>query len=152
MNSGMRNQEVIEDDPEHFWERFCAFAVEFGVAPEPLGSPLLEVITPLGTLYAFDRSLASYGSKAKGILHAQVQTWQSLEAEAPAPQSAIHKGGGRYELSGVVENHIDKHFFVLNAGTPPACRFVLWGEQVPEVGLTIKALLAPPLMVFREGK
>lgn len=133
----------LEDSPEGFWERFSEHAVVLGVSPEPLGSPMLELLTPYGPLFVFDRGLIPLSSSSERfILHAQVKSWQDTRREP----SVEHLGGGRYQLVGQVSQHLSGVCFVLQVGSLP---LVLAGQDKPSLGSTVEATLYPPLMAFR---
>lgn len=140
---------ILEDSPESFWERFSQYAQIWPVSPEPLGSPVLEVLTPWGVLYVFDRSLTPFsGEKALLIIHGQVERWE-VASEASAIE---HLGGGRYRVQGRVEAVLDSRYFLLDlAGAQQEGRLhlVLASSRLPELGTPIQAHLASPLMAFR---
>jgi len=143
------SRRVLEESPEYFWERFSQYAQTWLVSPEPLGSPLLEVLTPLGPLFAFDRTLAPFTkSETSLIFHGQVTKWESAQNT-----SAIqHLEGGRYRISGRVEAVLDASFFVLkveDTAGETSTLFVLAAQNPPDVGRWVTVQLAPPLMVFR---
>lgn len=140
---------ALEDSPESFWERFCNFAQTWPVSPEPLGSPLLEVLTPWGPLFVFDRTLTPFsGEAALLILHGQALDWEP----APATPAIEHLGGGRYQVTGRVAQVLDPQYFVLevdgekNEGN---LQIVVAAANSPSPGMQIRAQLASPLMVFR---
>lgn len=143
---------VLEDSPESFWERFSYHAQTWPVGPEPLGSPLLEVLTPWGPLFAFDRTPTLFsGEEALLIVHGQVEDWEPT-SDAPAIE---YLGGGRYKVTGRVEEVLDAQYFVLrldNLDSEINLQIVLaaanW-PNLPSPGMRIQAYLAPPLMVFR---
>ncbi len=143
------NRMVLEESPEHFWERFAQYAQTWPVSPEPLGSPLLEVLTPLGPLFAFDRALVPIsGSQTPLIFHGQVDHWETTQNT----NAVQHLGGGRYQMTGRVTAVLDDGFFVLQAqgsGAEAALQLVLSAQTPPTTGSWITVHLAPPLMVFR---
>lgn len=140
---------VLEDSPESFWERFSQYAQIWPVSPEPLGSPVLEVLTPWGVLYVFDRSLTPFaGEKALLIIHGQVERWEVVSG-IPAIE---HLGGGRYRVQGRVEAVLDSRYFLLGlaeAQQEGRLHLVLASSRLPELGAPIQAQLASPLMAFR---
>ncbi|KIQ55370.1 hypothetical protein [Meiothermus taiwanensis] len=140
---------ALEDSPESFWERFAQYAQTWPVSPEPLGSPVLEVLTPWGVLYLFDRGITPFfGGEASLLIHGQVVHWEAA-SEAPAIE---HLGGGRYKVRGRVEALLDNRYFLLGlagAGQENRLHLVLAGSRLPELGTPIQAHLAPPLMAFR---
>ncbi len=150
MNAVIRaNRNVLEDSPEYFWERFSQYAQTWPVSPEPLGSPLLEVLTPLGPLFAFDRTLVPFtGHETPLVFHAQVDRWELAQSGA----SVQPLGGGRYRMTGQVETVLDELFFVFRVQTPSSetyVRLVLSAQNPPAPGNWITLELLPPLMVFR---
>ncbi|MCS7067384.1 MAG: hypothetical protein RMK51_01970 [Meiothermus sp.] len=143
------NRVTLEESPEYFWERFSAYAQTWPVSPEPLGSPLLEVLTPLGPLFAFDRTLVPFsGSETPLIVHGQVEHWEATQT-TPALQ---HLGGGRYQMTGRVEAVLNKAFFVLQVqgpGNETPLQAVLAAPNPPDLGSWVSVQLRAPLMVFR---
>ncbi|WP_297560396.1 hypothetical protein [Meiothermus sp.] len=148
MNATIRRV-ALEDSPESFWERFSNYAQTWPVSPEPMGSPLLEVLTPWGPLFVFDRTLTPFsGEEALFIVHGQALHWEPT-SDAP---SVEHLGGGRYKVTGRVEKVLDAHYFVLeldDASNEKNLQIVLAAANSPSPGMLIKVHLAPPLMVFR---
>ncbi|GEM84503.1 MAG: hypothetical protein KatS3mg074_053 [Meiothermus sp.] len=150
MNAAIRsNRMVLEESPEYFWERFSQYAQTWPVSPEPLGSPLLEVLTPLGPLFAFDRTVVPFsGDETPLIFHGQVEHWEATQNT----NALQHLGGGRYRMTGRVEAVLDATFFVLQVpgqGGEIALQLVLAAPNPPGVGSWITVQLNPPLMVFR---
>ncbi|WP_299430844.1 hypothetical protein [uncultured Meiothermus sp.] len=143
------NRRVLEESPEYFWERFSQYAQTWPVSPEPLGSPLLEVLTPLGPLFAFDRTLAPLsGSETPLILHGQVEHWETAQNTS----AVQHLKGGQYRMTGQVESVLDASFFVLQlegSGGETPLRLVLAAQNLPGAGSWVTVRLLPPLMVFR---
>ncbi|WP_243454915.1 hypothetical protein [Meiothermus sp. CFH 77666] len=143
------NRAALEESPEYFWERFSGYAQTWPVCPEPLGSPLLEVLTPLGPLYAFDRTLVHFsGSETPVIVHGEVEHWEATQ-DTNALQ---HLGGGRYQMTGRVQAVLDATYFVLQvqgSGGESSLQVVLAASNLPGVGSWITVQLKPPLMVFR---
>ncbi len=144
-----RSKSTLEDAPEYFWERFSAYAQTWPVSPEPLGSPVLEVLTPWGPLFVFDRSLLPIRTgQTPLILHGQVESWQA----GPNTPALQHQGGGRYRLVGQVEAVLDIPFFVLQLTQPKGgagLRLVLAASDPPSAGQWVEVHLKPPLMAFR---
>ncbi len=140
---------MLEESPEYFWARFSQYAQTWPVSPEPLGSPLLEVLTPVGPLYAFDRTLVPFaGSETPLILHGQVAHWDTTQNT----QTVQHLGGGRYQMTGQVEAVLDEIFFVFQVeslGNEAWVRLVLAAQNPPSVGSWITIQVVSPLMVFR---
>lgn len=150
MDAAIRpNRMVLEESPEYFWERFSKYTQTWPVSPEPLGSPMLEVLTPLGPLFAFDRTLVPFsGSETPLVFHGQVEHWEATQ-DTNALQ---HLGGGRYQITGRVEAVLDATFFVLQvqgSGSEIPLQLVLAAPNPPGVGSWITVQLKPPLMVFR---
>lgn len=142
------NRMVLEESPEYFWERFSQYAQAWPVSPEPLGSPLLEVLTPLGPLFAFDRTLVPLsGSETPLIFHGQVEHWEATQNT----NALQHLGGGRYQITGRVEAVLDATFFVLQVegNGSETLQMVLAAPNPPDMGSWITVQLVPPLMVFR---
>lgn len=142
--------QALEESPEYFWEQFSPYAASYPVSPEPLGSPLLEVLTPLGPIYTFDRGLVPYtASLTQIILHGQVESWQ----ESPQNNPLNHLGGGRYELCGAVSEMLGRGLFVLELAQSTESlekvKVLLYSPHPPVVGQVITARLLPPLMAFR---
>ncbi|MCX7741384.1 MAG: hypothetical protein N2047_10245 [Meiothermus sp.] len=140
----------LEEGPEYFWERFSAYAQTFPVGPEPVGSPLVEVLTPLGPLYAFDRGLAPFsGGETPLILHGQVEFWEETEGQREAVR---RMDGGRYAFWGQVEALLEPPFFVLRVLGPEGragFRLLLAASEPPPLERWVVVRLRPPLMVFR---
>ncbi|RIH93348.1 hypothetical protein Mgrana_00792 [Meiothermus granaticius NBRC 107808] len=138
---------VLEESLEYFWEQFSSYALPMPLSPEPLGSPLLEVLTPLGPVWAFDRGLTPIGGESPPILlHGQVERWE------PEPMSPPlrYLGGGRYQVSGRVVERLGGAFFLLRiGGGAEALTLLLADLEPPPVGAEGTAWLAPPLMAFR---
>lgn len=150
MNSVIRpNRTLLEESPEYFWERFSQYAQTWPVSPEPLGSPLLEVLTTLGPLFAFDRSLVPFsGNETPLIFHGQVDRWEIAQNAA----SIQHLGGGRYQMTGQVEAVLDALFFVFqvqSSSGDASLRLVFSAQNPPTPGSWVTVELLPPLMVFR---
>jgi hypothetical protein len=143
------NRAALEESPEYFWERFSQYAQTWPISPEPLGSPLIEVLTSLGPLFAFDRGLAPLsGGVTQVIFHGQVEDWH----RAQNTSAAQHLGGGRYQFTGQVETVLDASCFVLQVESPNSekrLRLVLAAPNPPGAGSWVTVILAPPLMVFR---
>lgn len=139
---------ALEESLEYFWEHFSAYAVSFTLSPEPMGSPLLEILTPLGPVLAFDRGLTPLPNENIPILlHAQVERWQ----DDPTAQPILrHLGGGRYEAVGRVVERLGGAFFLLEiASQSESLTLLLAGLEPPPLGSQGVARLAPPLMAFR---
>jgi hypothetical protein len=147
--SGTNQRAVLEESPESFWERFSQYAQSWPVCPEPLGSPLLEVLTPWGPLFVFDRTLTPFsGKETPLILHGQVERWE----EATGLPTIELQVGGRYLVRGRVGEVPDPQYFVLqlegsNAGK--SLWLLLAHLHPPGPGALVQAYLAPPLMAFR---
>lgn len=134
---------VLEDSAESFWERFSAYAQEWPIAPEPLGSPILELLTPAGVLYAFDRGLTpTPRSPLRVLLHGVVEAVEDTEANGFS-----HLGGGRYELRGRVVRGLERGFYLFAVGNPEVLFVLASSQPLPPGPLAVR--LAPPLMAFR---
>lgn len=138
---------ALEESLEYFWEHFSAYAVPMPLGPEPLGSPLLEVLTPLGPVLAFDRGLTPVmGGDLPILLHGQVEEWRPEAGHTPLR----YLGGGRYEASGWVVERLGGPFFLLRlGGEAEILTLLLAALEPPPVGAEGTARLAPPLMAFR---
>lgn len=140
---------ALEESPEYFWERFSAYAQTWPVSPEPLGSPVLEVLTPLGPLLVFDRTLPPVRpGETPLLLHGQVESWEA----SPPPHGIRHLGGGRYQLTGQVEAWLEDGFFLLQLADPGSearLRLLLVAAEPPPEGSGVAVRLRPPLMAFR---
>jgi hypothetical protein len=140
---------VLEESPESFWERFSRYAQSWPVSPEPLGSPLLEVLTPWGPLFVFDRALTPFsGEETPLILHGQVERWEEA-TELPTIELLA---GGRYLVRGRVGDVPEPQYFVLQVEGPNAGKglwLLLADPHPPSPGALVQAHLAPPLMAFR---
>lgn len=138
---------ALEESLEGFWEHFSPYARPFPLGPEPVGSPLLEVLTPLGPVLAFDRGLTPLpAGEVPILLHAQVEAWR----EEPSPTALRHLGGGRYEAAGQVTERLGGPFFLLRLGNEPGALTLLLADlEPPPLGGQGTARLAPPLMAFR---
>jgi hypothetical protein len=133
----------LEDSPDYFWERFSSHTTRLGIGPEPLGSPMLELITPFGPLYTFDRGVVPlHGGVVEVLLHGQVEEWQTGEAE-PRVQ---YLGQGRYELGGQVEELLGTDFFVLGLNDQEVTlRVLLSSSELPPRGSWV--VVAPPYVL-----
>ncbi|MDT7920161.1 MAG: hypothetical protein RQ868_06165 [Meiothermus sp.] len=140
---------ALEDSPESFWERFSSYAQSWPVSPEPMGSPMLEVLTPWGPLFVFDRALTPFsGEETPLIFHGQVERWEEA-TEAPTIEPL---GGGRYLVRGRVGDVLDAQYFVLQVESPndeKNLQMILAAPSPPGPGTPVRAYLAPPLMAFR---
>ncbi|MER3555125.1 MAG: hypothetical protein C4331_12475 [Meiothermus sp.] len=138
---------ALEESLDLFWEHFSPYATPFPLSPEPMGSPLLEVLTPLGPVLAFDRSLTPLPrGNVPILLHAQVEEWR----EEAAGSALRHLDGGRYEAVGRVEARLGGPFFLFKVGTDPESLTLLLADlEPPPSGSVGTARLAPPLMAFR---
>jgi hypothetical protein len=138
---------ALEESLEYFWEHFSVYAVPMPLGPEPLGSPLLEVLTPLGPVWAFDRGLTLVaGGNIPILLHGQVEEWRPEAMPTPLR----YLGGGCYEASGRVVERLGGAFFLLQlGGEAEALTLLLADLEPPPVGAEGTARLAPPLMAFR---
>jgi len=135
---------ALEDSVEGFWERFAAHAQEWPIAPEPFGSPILELLTPSGILHAFDRGfIPAPRSPVRVVLHGVVESAEPAEAGGIS-----HLGGGRYELRGRVVRALERGFYLFAVGSPEVL-FVLASSQPLEAEQPLAVRLAPPLMAFR---
>ncbi|RDI94690.1 hypothetical protein DV704_10320 [Meiothermus sp. QL-1] len=142
------SQSFLEESPEEFWQRFGRFAQPLPVCPEPLGSPVLEVLTPLGPLYAFDRGLIPlWGGSPSLLLHGQVEHWE----EGPSLRAFVRDlGGGRYALGGRVGALVERGFFLLELPAEgKVVRVLLAADHPPAPDTWVTAWLRPPLMAFR---
>lgn len=130
----------LEDHPDSFFERYAAHAIEAELLPQPTGSPLAEVLTPLGVLLAFDRGLppAHFGPQ-KVLLHGVVEAVEY----GPVQVGFERKAGGRYELRALVQRGLGQGMYLVDAGVP----IVVSGAL--EVGQEATLTLSPPLMAFR---
>jgi hypothetical protein len=134
---------ALEDSAEGFWERFSAHAQEWPIAPEPVGSPILELLTPAGILYAFDRGLTpAPRGPLRVLLHGVVEASEHSESTGLS-----YLGGGRYELRGQVVRGLERGLYLFAVGRPEVL-FVLASSQPLPPGL-LAVRLAPPLMAFR---
>jgi hypothetical protein len=134
---------ILEDSAEGFWERFSAYAQEWPIAPEPLGSPILELLTPAGVLYAFDRGLTPIPhSPLRVLLHGVVEASEDTESTGIS-----HLGGGRYELRGQVLRGLERGFYLFAVGRPELLFVLASSQPLPPGPLAVR--LAPPLMAFR---
>ncbi len=87
---------AIEESPEEFLRRFLEHRLEVDLLPEPWGSPLLEALTPLGPLYAFDRGAPPAPVGPTPVLLHGVAEWvRPLEGEA-----YLKRVRDRYRLGG----------------------------------------------------
>jgi hypothetical protein len=132
---------VLEEDPETFWDRFSEYSIRARLVSRGWFDPLLEVVTPQGVLYAFDRTLAPLNpGEQQVLLHAH------LKAVQPASPGASYfrylpRGGYRFEgfareISSILSLFECKEVRLLLAGPPLAG----W----------VQVELAPPLMAFRQ--
>lgn len=128
----------IEESPESFLERFSQHLEEVFLFPEPWGSPLLEVKTPAGVVYAFDRGAPPAPSgPVRALLHGVAEAVGPWEGEA-----FLRREGPRYRLGGRA-TPLGEGFYLLEAGIRVV---VYWEGPMPE---RAEALLIPPLMLFR---
>lgn len=138
---------ALEDSPEAFWERFSVWAVLVVVYAQPTFSPLIEVQSPVGMVYVFDRGLSPLPTgEVQMLLHGQVDTWQV----GVGPGRLSHLGGGRYEAVGQVKQGLGGPFFVLEIVRDSASLPLLIASPSGlELGQTVQVQLRPPLMAFR---
>lgn len=142
---------VLEDTPEAFWEQFAGLATPVTLYPQPLFSPLIEVQSPIGVLYAFDRGLSPLPPGAIQLLfHAQLESWQPAEGQG----RLSHTGSGCYEAVGQVKQALGGPFYLLEIARDANNALpILVAASGLETGQIIQAQLRPPLMVFRsEGQ
>ncbi|WP_174720021.1 MULTISPECIES: hypothetical protein [unclassified Meiothermus] len=138
---------VLEDTPEGFFERFAAYALEANLAPEPQGSPVLEVVTSAGVFLAFDRGLPPAPTgRARLLLHAEVE---HLSYGGEASPGAYPMERGRYELRGRVVQALARNLYLMDIGVP-----VVLGLPSHLIGPDLfsgplRVVTAPPLMAFR---
>jgi len=147
VSTAQRSARALEDNPETFWEKFSAYAMILAINPEPIGSPVLELLTPLGPILVFDRGLSPIsGSTGAFVLHGQIDQWEISQQ----PFNIEHTGRGKYSLVGQVTEQLEQSFIVVRI-TPeePAFNLVLAAQELPPVGATVRADLRPPLMAFR---
>lgn len=132
----------FEEGPETFGERFAQFALAAELLPQPFGYPLLEVVTPVGVLYPFDRGAPPAPTgKVELILHATVASFRYRKQEPRIQPLA----GGRYRLSGRIVREVEPHFYLLDCGVP----LLLASEEPLETGMAAVIITEPPLMAFR---
>lgn len=135
---------AIEESPEEFLRRFLEHRMEVELSPEPWGCPLLEALTPLGPLYAFDRGAppAPVG-RALVLLHGVAEWARPLLGEP-----YLERARDRYRLGGEAAP-LGGGFYLLRIPGPRGegvKLVVYWEGEMPgraEVGLL------PPLMLFR---
>ena len=121
----------VEESPEEFLARVAAHRVEVRLYPEPWGSPLLEVQTPAGFVYAMDRGAppAPVG-EARVLFHGLARK--------------VARAQGKEGVLGTARP-LEKGFYLLLARGLPVV--VHWEGPMPEEA---EVLLWPPLMLFRE--
>lgn len=138
---------VLEDTPERFFERFADYALEADLAPEPQGSPLLEVVTSAGVFLAFDRGLPPAPTgRARLLLHAEVESLTYGEETSPG---AYRMEKGRYELRGRVVQALARNLYLMDVGVPVVLSLPsrLIGPDL--FSGPLRVVTAPPLMAFR---
>lgn len=134
---------VWEESPEAFWERFAEHAVGVELMPLPANAVVLEVVTPQGVLYPFDRGAPPPPSgRAEVVLHAVVSSFRHLTRRPGLQQEE----GGRHLVWGRVLRDLGDGFYLVNAGLP----LVLASAEPLEVGADLELRTEPPLMAFRD--
>lgn len=130
----------VEESPEEFLARFAAYRVEVRLYPEPWGSPLLEVQTPAGFVYAMDRGAppAPVG-EARVLFHGLARKVTRAQGK-----EGVFREGAAYRLVGTARPLEEGFYLLLARGLPVV---VHWEGPMPEEA---EVLLWPPLMLFRE--
>ncbi|WP_457631116.1 hypothetical protein [Oceanithermus sp.] len=134
---------VFEESPEVFWQRYLEHAASVELLPVPYGSPLLEALTPIGPVYAFDRGAppAPVG-RVNVIFAAAVESFRYRSGPARLQPA----GGGRTLLAGKILRDLGGGAYLFDAGIP----LVLHAAEPLESGAPLEVVAAPPLMLFRE--
>lgn len=139
----------LEDSPEQFWERFSSGAQAFEAAPEPMGSPLLELITPFGPIFAFDRGLSPLQDSVPTVLLCgQAESIQNAEN---SNHQIENLGKGRYKITGLTEPSEDKnHFWIICQSPSGSVKVLVSFTEKPQFPAVVCANLFAPLMAFRD--
>jgi len=134
---------VFEESPEVFWEKYAEFAVPAELLPFSQGYAVTEAVTPIGSIYAFDRGAPPTPSGHQNVLFAAAL--ESFRVRNTAP-GITPLPGGRTLLSGQVRRRLDAVSYLFDAGIP----LILNSAEALEDGLGLEIVAAPPLMLFRE--
>lgn len=129
----------IEESPESFLDRFCAYTVEAYLFPEPWGNPLLEALVQGQVVYAFDRGTPPAPTGlVRVLLHGVVREAKPLEGEV-----FLEREGASYRMGGRA-TPLGEGFYLLEGPV----RVVVHSHLPLAEG--VQVLLWPPLMLFRE--
>jgi len=132
---------AFEEDPDTFYQRFAAYALPVEILPQPYGYSLLETLTPIGVIYAFDR-----GAPPSPVGHANVlfaATVASFRYRSGRPRLEQLPGGSA-RLAGKVREKLGEDAFLFDVGIP----LVLNSYEPLEVGASLEVVTAPVLMAF----
>ncbi len=135
---------AFEESPDTFYQRFSSYAVPVELLPQPYGYPLLEALTPIGVIYAFDRGAPPTPIGRADVLFAA--TAASFRYRSGRPQLE-QLPGGRARLTGKVRERLGTDAFLFDVGIP----LVLNSSEPLEVGAALEVLTAPVLMAFPGG-
>jgi len=133
---------AFEESPDDFWLQFSEFATTVELLPVPYGYPVVEALTSIGAVYAFDRGAppAPVG-RLEVVFAASVDSFRYRNAR-PGLQPLA---GGRTLASGKVLKKLADEAYLFDAGLP----LIINSREPLEVGAPIELVAAPPLMLFR---
>jgi len=134
---------AFEESPDTFWQRFSANAIPVEMLPVPYGCPLVEIITPIGVVYAFDRGAPPSPVGSVDVLIAATLENYRFHSDK---KEIYPLNGGRTKLVGKVLRKLTENAYLFDVGIPI---IVNSGEPL-EVGSGLEITAAPPLMLFRK--
>jgi len=134
---------VFEESPESFWGKYAKFAIPVELLPSPYGYALIEALTPLGPIYAFDRgSPPTPVGRHDALFAAHLQKFRIRAA----PAGLVMKPKGQLLLSGKIKHQLADGTYLYDIGIP----FILNSYERLEPGIGVEVVTAPPLMLFRD--
>ena len=133
---------AFEESPEIFWQRFTDFAIPAEIMPVPYGYPLVEALTQIGAVYAFDRGAPPTPVGRLDVLFAC--SLENFRYRHSRPQLQ-RMPAGRTMLAGKVLRQLDDYTYLFDVGIP----LIINSHEPLEVGASLEVVAAPPLMVFR---
>ncbi|WP_457638342.1 hypothetical protein [Oceanithermus sp.] len=134
---------AYEESPEDFWRQFSKYAVAVELLPVPYGYPVVEALTPIGAVYAFDRGAPpTPAGRQEALFAAFVDSFRYRRA-----RPGLHPlQGGRTLISGKVLKKFAEDTYLFDSGLP----LILSSGEPLEIGAPIELIAAPPLMLFRD--
>ena len=134
---------IFEESPDVFWQRFSEYAITGEILPVPYGYPLLEVITTIGAVYAFDRGAPPAPTGFQEVLFAgAVKSFKNNNE----PKGMQQIKGGYSILKGKVLRELEDETYLFDVGI----LIILNSEEPLQVGVSLEVVIEPPLMIFRK--